>query len=139
MGKEKDGSSAGKPFWSGIKNGWGKTKDTMRPLGNGCKVVISYIVRMRKIILSVPVLIIALIEAQRNWQSLPDRVGITLINPGEFGQMMSKSAAVFGPLAVTAVCLLLMYCSRRTLYPWLISVFSLVLPLMLYLTNVMLV
>ncbi len=139
MGKEKDGSSERKSFWSRVKSGWGKVKETMRPVGNGCKVIASYAVRMRKILLSVPVLIIALVEAERNWQSLPERVGITLINPGEFAQLVSKGTAVFGPLAVTAVCLLLMYCSRRTLYPWLISVFSLALPLLLYLTNVMLV
>ncbi len=139
MGKEKDGSSAWKTFWSRVKNGWRKVKEAMRPVGNAIKVIASYAVRMRKILLSVPVLIIALVEAERNWQSLPERVGITLVNPGEFAQMVSKGAAVFGPLAVTGACLLLMYCSRRTLYPWLISVFSLTLPLLLYLTNVMLV
>ena len=37
------------------------------------------------------------------------------------------------PVAVTALCLLLMMCSRKTIYPWLISLFSLVLPLVLML------
>ena len=51
-------------------------------------------------------------------------------------QMISRDLAVLGPLAVTGGCLLLMFCSRRTFYPWIISIFTLVLPILLYLTNV---
>jgi hypothetical protein len=40
-----------------------------------------------------------------------------------------------GPLGVTAACLLLMFCSRRTLYPWLISIMSLLLPMLILLLN----
>ena len=41
-----------------------------------------------------------------------------------------------GPLILTCFCLLLMFCSKKILYPWLISVFSLMLPIVLWLTNV---
>ena len=40
-------------------------------------------------------------------------------------------------LAVTALCLLMMFISRRTIYPWLISIFSLVLPILLIVTNML--
>ena len=50
--------------------------------------------------------------------------------------MVEKGIAVMGPLAVTAACLLLMFLSRRVVYPWLVSIFSLALPLLIYITNV---
>ena len=68
--------------------------------------------------------------------TLPAQVGIDLQASGEYAQMISKSVAVMGPLALTAVCLLLMFTSRKVLYPWLISIFSLVLPLLILITNI---
>lgn len=44
---------------------------------------------------------------------------------------MDKTTAIFVPVLITAVCLLLMFCSRRQLFPWLISIFSLILPVTL--------
>ena len=38
--------------------------------------------------------------------------------------------------ALTAVCLLLMFISKKVLYPWLISIFSLVLPILILITNI---
>ena len=40
------------------------------------------------------------------------------------------------PLVVTGVCLVMMWLSRRTIYPWIISIFSLVLPILIWITNV---
>ena len=40
------------------------------------------------------------------------------------------------PLVITGVCLVMMFLSRRTIYPWLISIFSLVLPWLIWITNV---
>ena len=65
-----------------------------------------------------------------------EQVGILLKETGEYTYMVARDVAVMGPLAVTAACLLLMFCSRRTLYPWLICVFSLVLPILILITNV---
>ena len=65
-----------------------------------------------------------------------DQVGINIQASGEYAEMVSKNVAVLGPLAVTAVCLLMVFCSRKVLYPWLISLFSLVLPLLIYITNI---
>ena len=39
-------------------------------------------------------------------------------------------------IAAIALCLLMMLISRRTIYPWLISLFSLILPFALLITNI---
>ena len=54
---------------------------------------------------------------------------------GDFGVIVTRQIAIMGPLAITAVCLLLMFWSKRTLLPWLVSIFSLTLPLLLVLIN----
>ena len=94
-----------------------------------------WIYRLRSVFLAIPVAAVAVILAIHNQAMLPDMVGFSLQASGEFAYLVSKSIAVLGSLAVTAVCLLMTFCSRKVLYPWLISVFSLVLPLVIYLTN----
>ena len=76
-----------------------------------------------------------MILAMRNAVNLPAQVGINLQTSGEYALEISRILAVMGPLAVTAVCLLLMFCSRRVIYPWLISLFSLILPVLILITN----
>ena len=49
--------------------------------------------------------------------------------------MISRDMAVLGPLGLTVACLLLMFCSRKAMYPWAISIFTLVLPLLLLISN----
>lgn len=92
--------------------------------------------RLRSVILAIPVAVGAVILAIHNQAKLPDVVGINIQASGEYAQTVGKAVAVFGPLAVTAVCLLMVFCSKKVLYPWLISLFSLVLPLLIYITNV---
>ena len=91
--------------------------------------------KLRSVLLAIPVAVAAVALAIRNMAGLPEEVGINLLASGEYQYMIGRSVAVMGPLAVTAVCLLLMFCSRKVLYPWLISLFSLVLPLLLLVTN----
>lgn len=90
-----------------------KVWNVMRMIGN-------LIYRLRKIIMSIPVVYYAIVFGVYNAKYLPDRVGLVLQSNGEFAQTVSRGLAVMGPLGVTAACLLLMFCSRRTLYPWLI-------------------
>lgn len=90
---------------------------------------------LRSVLLAIPVGTAAVILALRNAVSLPARVGLDLQASGEHALIVDKSLAVMGPLAITAVCLLLMFSSRRVLYPWLVSLFSLVLPVLLLITN----
>ena len=95
----------------------------------------SWIFRLRKIILAVPVVYLAVSLAVNNLSQLPEEVGLNLQATGEFAMTVSRSAAVMGPIGVTAACLLLMFCSRKTLYPWVISLFSLVLPVLILFMN----
>jgi len=91
--------------------------------------------KIRSVILAFPVAVGAAAMAAYNYIKLPDSVGLTFAASGEYALMVSKTVAVFGPLAITAVCLLLMFISRKVLYPWLISLFSLVLPLFIFFMN----
>ena len=91
--------------------------------------------RLRKIFMAVPVVYYALQLAAYNGEHLPEQVGINLQSTGEYAQMIARSTAVQMPLLVTAACLVLMFFSRKSVYPWLISIFSLVLPILILLTN----
>lgn len=91
--------------------------------------------RLRKVVMAAPVVYFALKLAAYNSENLPLLVGINLQTTGEFAQTISRQNAVTGPLIVTGACLVLMFCSRKAVYPWLISIFSLVLPLLLLVTN----
>ena len=89
----------------------------------------------RKLFLAIPIVWLALYLARMNYNMLPEMVGIDLQTTGAFTRMVTREAAVYGPLAVTAVCLLMMFLSRKTLYPWLICLFSMALPVLVLLTN----
>ena len=77
----------------------------------------------------------AMMLAINNQAKLPEVVGLNLQNNGAFSIQIAREIAVLGPLAVTALCLLLVFCSRRTLTPWLVSVFSLALPVLILVIN----
>ena len=100
------------------------------------KLIWKYIYRFRSVAVSIPVAVMAIILALRNAGRLPQTVGIELLATGEFASTMSRTSAVLIPLGITGVCILLTCVSKRTLFPWLISVFSLALPLLLWVTNV---
>ena len=93
-------------------------------------------IKLRKIFLAVPVAAVAVLLALNNLRQLPQVVGINLMSDGNFSMVLDRLPAVLAPLLVTAVCLLLMFCSKRTLTPWLVSVFSLALPLIILVINV---
>lgn len=95
-----------------------------------------YVVKLRKIILAIPVVCGAIMLAIRNLAKLPELVGLNLQADGTFAIQMGRLPAVLAPLLVTAVCLLLMFCSKRVLTPWLASVFSLVIPIVIWVINV---
>ena len=91
---------------------------------------------MRSVLAALPVILAAIILAIINIARLPSKVGLDMLASGEFQFLIGKGLAVMGPLILTCICLLLMFCSKKILYPWLISVFSLMLPIVLWLTNV---
>lgn len=91
--------------------------------------------RLRSVLLAIPVAIAAVWLALYNMAHLPLMVGIDLQPSGSYSFMVDRSVAIMGPVALTAVCLLIMFASRRVLYPWLISLFSLAIPVLILLTN----
>jgi len=91
--------------------------------------------RLRKVVLTVPVVYYALKLAAYNGEHLPEQVGLNLQATGEFAMTIGRGIAVMGPLALTLACLFLMFCSRKALYPWAISVFTLALPVLLLISN----
>ena len=90
----------------------------------------------RKILLAIPVVYLMLYFARLNWNVLPEQVGLNLQTTGEFAKVISRQSAVTFPLLFTAGCLALMFLSRKSIYPWIISIFSLILPVLLLLTNI---
>ena len=117
------------PFRSTVSRVCGK-------IGRVISVIWKWIYRLRSIWLTVPVALVAVRIATWNLNHLPETVGIYLLSDGSYQWMVDRMAAVVGPLGVTAACLFLMFCSRRVVYPWLISIFTLMLPILIYITNV---
>lgn len=122
-----------KASWARV---WEKLQDIFQGIEGVFSFVWKWIMHLRKILLAIPVVILALRLAQYTTEKLPEQVGLNLQETGEYALTVTKEVAVLGPLAVTAACLLLMFCSRRTVYPWIISLFSLVLPLLILITNI---
>lgn len=125
-GKEKKSKEQ---IWADVRSGYQTT----------CQVLdrVWYVLyRSRKLLLSIPVICLAVYLARRSQSLLPENVGVWLLEDGSFKYMISQEMAIYGPLALTGGCLVMMYCSRRTLYPWLISLFTLVVPVLILLINV---
>lgn len=106
-----------------------------RKTGENAAKAWDFIVKFKQFILAIPVAAGAVILALRNMSALPKKVGFGLQLDGTFDFVVGRGIAVLGPIAVTAMCLLLMFCSKRVLTPWLVSVFSLVLPILLWIIN----
>lgn len=112
-----------------------KLQPGMKKTGHILSEIGVWLWRLRKIFISVPVVWCSLYLARLNREMLPEMVGIGLQNSGEYMRYISRTTAVNIPLAVTGVCLLLMFLSKKTLYPWMISAFSLALPAIILLIN----
>ena len=111
------------------KSGWQKTCAVFQSIG-------IWIWRLRGLLMAVPVAIAALYLAGKNMTRLPETVGINLLANGEYQYLIDRNLAVLAPLLVTGGCLVLMMLSRKNVYPWIISIFTLVLPILIWITNV---
>ncbi len=85
-------------------------------------------------IMAIPVVVIAVALALYNMVALPAAVsiGVPLFENGILvfkEYMVNKFLAVFIPLLITSVCLLMVFLSKRTSFPFIISLFSLILPI----------
>lgn len=125
--------------WQGIRS---KVLSDVNSADNGylkfkkiIGIIVMVLYRLRKVFLAIPVVYYALKLARYNMTHLPELVGIHLQSNGVFAETISRSTAVSGPLAVTGVCLALMLLSRKALWPWAVSLFSLVLPILILVSN----
>lgn len=93
-----------------------------------------WVYKLRSVFMAIPVLTAAVILAIRNSRNLPEKIAVyfpsfsaekVIIKLTE----LDRGTAVVIPLLLTIACLALMFCSKRTVYPWIISIFTLVLPL----------
>lgn len=130
------GDSAQKRNNEKLNPGLQKVMEVFQKIGHVFYLIGLWIYRLRRFLLAIPVVVVAIRIANLNMERLPEMVGLNLQSTGEFAQMVTREYAVYGPLGVTVLCLLLMFFSRKVLYPWLISVFTLVLPYLIYLTNI---
>ena len=122
-------------FSENVKTAYEKARVIFGQIGKAISLVCIWIFRLRRIFMAIPVVVLSIRIAAANMERLPEYVGLNLQSSGEFAMMVTRSYAVFGPLCVTAFCLLLMFCSRKTIFPWIISIFTLVLPYLIYFTN----
>lgn len=114
-----------------LRNSVDPKKTTMQNARSAWK----WIYKLRSVVLAIPVVVIAVYLAVQNMALLPGQVGILMQTNGAFTVSVVKLVAVMGPLALTAVCLLMMFFSQKVIYPWLVSLFSLVLPILLLFIN----
>ena len=112
-----------------------KTGDICKLVTDNVEVAFKYVMKFKKLFLAAPIAAGAVILAIQNMIKLPALVGLFIQNDGEYSIQIVREVAVLGPMAVTAICLLLMFISKRTLTPWLVSMISLALPLLILLTN----
>jgi len=112
-----------------------KFKSVCQKIGRVLRLTGIWAYRLRSVILAIPVAIAAVILALRNMSALPEQVDLSLFVYMSESLMIGREFVIFIPLALTALSLLLMFCSRRILYTWLISLFSLVLPVVIYIVG----
>ena len=114
---------------------WGKISPVVNKIEEVIGIICRCLFRLRKVFMAIPVVYLAVRIANENMARLPEAVGLNLQSTGEFAVMVTRDYAVYGPLGITAFCLMLMFFSRKTLFPWVISIFTLVLPYLIYFTN----
>ncbi len=112
-----------------------KAKTILFKVNSTINLICVWIFRLRKFVMAAPVVYFALKLAAYNMEHLPQQVGLDLQTTGEFAITISRELAVIGPLGLTLGCLLMMFFSRKAMYPWAISIFTLTLPLLLLVSN----
>ncbi len=122
-------------FMDKVRPGAQKVGHAFRTVWHVLSAIGTWIYRLRGAFMAVPVIYATLKLAMYNMQNLPEQVGLNLLSTGEFAHTVARGLAVYGPVGITAGCLVLMCFSRRPLYPWVISIFTLVLPLLILMTN----
>lgn len=117
------------------QGGFDTVKNVVSKINRYIDLVARVVFHLRKPVMAAPVVYYALRLAAYNREALPPQVGVNLQSTGEFAMTVSREMAVLGPLGLTAGCLALMFLSKKATYPWIISVFTLALPVLLLLSN----
>lgn len=125
------------PFCLGVSR-------VFRAIGRTFRDLWRYLFWFRSIVLGAPLAGAAVIIAAQSASRLPETVEYTMLKIDTeaanalFGlfvmaqESMSRNLAVMIPLGLTAVCIVLMIFSKRMLYPFMIGLFTLTLPYILY-------
>ena len=113
----------------------GYSRSTLQKIWDVIRILCLAVYRLRSVFMAIPVILVALRLAAYNSEHLPLLVGLNLQTTGEFAKTISRQTAVTFPLFLTGGCLVLTFLSKKSLYPWLISIFSLAIPIMLLITN----
>ena len=136
MGKLEQVTAGWKKVQQDVKDSLNSTGSVYAKIKRIVGIFVMVIYRLRGVILGIPVIWHALKLAAYNREHLPEMVGIDLTSNGAFAMTISRELAVTGPLVVTIACLVLMLTSRKVLYPWAVSVFTLILPVVLLVSNI---
>lgn len=133
-------------FWDKVMQKWNLLREKSAPAlqtagkvakttGNVLATIWRYLKAFKKIWLAIPVAAGAIMLALHNLTNLPKVVGLNLQTDGVFALQIHRGTAVLAPLVITLLCLFLMFCSRRTLTPWFVSLMSLALPVVILILN----
>lgn len=117
------------------RSSWQKFKTVLTKIDNVIDIILTVLFKCRKIFMAAPVVYLAIKIAKYNMEHLPEFVGINLQANGAFADIISRELAVTAPLCVTLGCIVLMFLSRKAMYSWAISIFTLALPVLLLLSN----
>lgn len=116
-------------------SGFEKFKNAIAQTNRWINLIGMWLFHLRKLVMAAPVVYYALKLAAYNREHLPEQVGLNLQATGEFAMTIARNMAVIGPLGLTLACLFLMFCSRKAMYAWAISIFTLALPVLLLVSN----
>ena len=119
-----------------------KTSD--QPKKEKLRAAAKVVYKFRSLFMAIPVVACSINLALVSAAKLPSKLMLSIPAVQERELVlklveMDKTTAIFVPVLITAVCLLLMFCSRRQLFPWLISIFSLILPVTLIMAGMFVV
>ena len=135
MGKLDNLTAGWKKLRTDLNEEVQSTGSVYSKIKNVIGILVMCVYRLRAVFLAIPVAYYSLKLAAYNSRHLPEEVGLNLQSTGEFAMTISRELAVTGPLVVTAACVVLMFFSRKALYPWAVSLFTLILPVLLLISN----
>ena len=122
-------------FLGKIQNGYRRMRKFMEPVDKVLATIGKVLYHLRKIFMAIPVVIVGMKVFVYAKEKLPAEVGLLLQETGGYQYLLDRDTALSCCMVITGACLLLMYLSRKTIYPWIISLFTLILPLFLVISN----